>query len=344
MKEFKIKPFEAGQRLDRYLAKLLNQAPKSFIYKMLRKKNIVLNDKKASGQECLAGNDRVKLFLSDDTFEKFSSKPAKEIHSGKNVSPVKEAKYEKQAFVKSKKPPCRLIPQIVYEDNDILILNKPAGLLSQKAAPQDESANDFVLDYLLKSGQLSEEDLLTFRPSICNRLDRNTSGLLIAGKSIRGLQQMSKLLQDRTLKKYYLCIVKGKITEIRHLKGYLKKDTKSNKVEIHTKPFEGADFIETSYMPLKISEEATLLQVHLITGRSHQIRAHLASIGHPLLGDYKYGDRHLNQNLKNRTGISSQLLHAWKMIMPDGREWTAPPPQNFQKAFDALTDKRGSLL
>ena len=335
MKEFEIKPFEEGQRLE----KLLNQAPKSFIYKMLRKKNIVLNDKKATGQECLAGRDRIKLYLSDDTFDKFSLKPAKETASKKEVKPAEETGCKKRPPVK--KVPGRLIPQIVYEDHDILILNKPAGLLSQKAAPQDDSANDFVLDYLLESGQLTREDLLTFRPSICNRLDRNTSGLLTAGKSIRGLQQMAELLKDRTLKKYYLCIVKGKVTKNRHLKGYLKKDPGSNKVEIHTKPFEGADFIETSYIPLKTAEEATLLQVHLITGRSHQIRAHLASIGHPVLGDYKYGDRNVNQFLKSRTGISGQLLHAWKMIMPDGREWTAPPPENFRKAFDTMTDKRG---
>ena len=155
MQEIKITEQEAGQRFDKLLGKYLNKAPKSFLYKMLRKKNITLNGKKASGNEKLAKGDRVKLFLSDETIQKFS-----EAFSGyTNVS-----------------------LDILYEDEDIILINKPVGMLSQKAARSDESLVEHLISYLIQSHALTEEDLRTFRPSICNRLDRNTSGIVAAGK------------------------------------------------------------------------------------------------------------------------------------------------------------------
>lgn len=318
MKEFNIKTHEAGQKLDKYLAKVLSQAPKSFVYKMLRKKNIVLNDKKADGHEVLKESDSIKIYFSDETFEKFA-----------DPSFFRQAKppKPKKAVVEP-----ALVPEIVFEDAHVLILNKPAGLLSQKAVAEDYSANDFVLDYLLSSGQLSEADLCTFKPSICNRLDRNTSGLLIAGKTMAGLQSMGAALKDRDMAKYYLCLVKGVVKEKQHLKGYLSKDEKSNRVTVKAEAFEGADYIETSYEPLNVYGDSTLLLVHLITGRSHQIRAHLSSIGHPILGDYKYGDKGINDRLKKATGVKSQLLHAFRVIMPDGRIFEAPEPETFHRA------------
>lgn len=316
MKEFNIKNHEAGQKLDKYLSKILAQAPKSFLYKMLRKKNIVLNDKKADGHEVLKADDSVKIYFSDETFEKFAAPSFEE---------------KKSNTIKSKPT---LIPQIVYEDTDILIFNKPAGLLSQKAVPTDYSANDYLIDYLLSSHQLTTEDMRTFKPSICNRLDRNTSGLLIAGKTMYGLQTMASMLKERDMEKYYLCLVKGKISEKQHLKGFLLKDEKTNKVIVKKEPFEGADHIETSYEPLRYYGSATLLLVHLITGRSHQIRAHLASIGHSILGDYKYGNKGMNDRLKQATGISSQLLHAYRLVMPDGRKFEAEPPEAFLRAYE----------
>ena len=196
MQELHIGENDAGQRFDKYLKKLLAEAPGSFVYKMLRKKNITLNSKKADGTEKLSCGDEVKLFLSDETYEKFRAK-------SKTVMP--------EAFSGSEKTLRQL--KVLYEDADILIINKPSGMLSQKARPEDVSANEYILSYLLREGALTEEEMRTFRPSVCNRLDRNTSGLIVAGKSLAGLQQMGELFKKRTLKKYYLCIVKGRITE-----------------------------------------------------------------------------------------------------------------------------------
>lgn len=321
MKEFVIKNHEEGQKLDKYLSKVLSQAPKSFLYKMLRKKNIVLNDKKADGHEVLKASDSIKIYFSDETFEKFAD-PA--IVKGDTLSANNN---------RNQKISPKLLPTIVYEDQDIMIMNKPAGLLSQKAAANDYSANDFVLDYLLQTGQFTKEDFRTFKPSICNRLDRNTSGLLIAGKTMAGLQQMSASLKERDMAKYYLCLVSGKISEKQHLKGYLLKDEKSNRVTVRKEAFDGADYIETSYEPVKQYGSATLLLVHLITGRSHQIRAHLSSIGHPILGDYKYGNKGINDRLKKATGVDSQLLHAYRLVMPDGQRFEAAEPETFHKAY-----------
>lgn len=225
-------------------------------------------------------------------------------------------------------------PEIVYEDEDILILNKPVGILSQKAEKNDYSANEMVIDYLLESGQLTRAELRTFHPSICNRLDRNTSGLLIAGKTIRGLQEMAEALKSRSMQKYYRCLVAGQLTQDAHLKGYLAKNHQNNKVTVHKEAFADASYIETAYHPVKVYENMTLLEVHLITGRSHQIRAHLASIGHPILGDGKYGDKKINQTVKDSCRIRSQLLHAYRMEFPDGRIVTAPEPASFARVPD----------
>lgn len=337
MKEFVIKNHEAGQKLDKYVSKVLSQAPKSFVYKMLRKKNIVLNDKKADGHEVLKASDSIKIYFSDETFEKFADKAllnssAQHHKAASTNANTKQTKNNKIPAGNNKLNKS-LLPKILFEDEHILLLNKPAGLLSQKAKPDDYSANEFVIDYLLESGQLSKDDLHTFKPSICNRLDRNTSGILIAGKTMHGLQSMAALLKDRNMAKYYLCLVKGRVTEKQHLKGYLLKDEKSNKVTVKKETFEGADYIETIYEPVEHHGDTTLLLVHLITGRSHQIRAHLASIGHPILGDYKYGNKAVNDMLKQKTGISSQLLHAYRLIMPDGTKYEAPLPEAFKQAF-----------
>ena len=227
MKQFTISPNESGQRFDKYLKKLLSNASGSFVYKMLRKKNITLNDRKADGTEKLNAGDLVKLFLSDETFEKFSGKD--ETNSG----------YMKLKSIDSG----RL--QVVYEDDDVIIINKPSGMLSQKAVPEDISANEYILSYLIRKGALSEEQFKTFKPSICNRLDRNTSGLLIAGKTLKGLQTMAEALKKRTVQKYYRCIVKGELREKTHLKGYLSKDEQNNKVKVvsHIRPEEKADYL-----------------------------------------------------------------------------------------------------
>jgi 23S rRNA pseudouridine955/2504/2580 synthase len=193
MKQFYVQQNEAGQRLDKLLLKLLNKAPKSFIYKMLRKKNIVLNGKKADGSEKLVVQDEIKLFLSDETIEQFNE-------------PVDTTVVDHKLT-------------ILYEDRHILIINKPLGILSQKAVKEDVSIVEHIISYLLTSGQITREQLASFKPAVCNRLDRNTSGILIAGKSLLGLQEMARLLKDRGLDKYYLCIVKGKVEGKKRIEG-----------------------------------------------------------------------------------------------------------------------------
>lgn len=313
MQVVKITKNEAGQRLDKLLAKYLNLAGKSFIYKMLRKKNITLNGKKCDGSERLSEGDEVKLFLSDETVGKFSE--------------VKIQKVKKTRL------------DVVYEDNDIILINKPAGMLSQKAKDSDESLVEYLIDYLLDSGELTGEQMRQFRPSVCNRLDRNTSGIVIAGKSLPGLQIMSKAIKERTIGKYYLCIVKGKVDGTKEISGFLKKDEKTNQVLVLNREEKDALPIRTLYRPLLSDGTNTLLEVKLITGRSHQIRAHLASIGHPIAGDYKYGDPRFNTAVKEKYGVKSQMLHAWRLVMPTvleeplsslgGREFIAEPPAVF---------------
>lgn len=308
MKELIIKENEAGQRFDKYLAKVLKEAPKSFFYKMLRKKNITLNGKKATGNEKLLEGDTVKFFLSDETFEKFA---------GNTQVP--------RAY-------CRL--DVVYEDKDIIIINKPAGMLSQPADDGQPSLVEYVTGYLLKKGELTEEQLKTFRPSVCNRLDRNTSGLVCAGKSLAGLQFLSGIFHDRSLHKYYLCLAKGRLEKGEHIKGYLHKNQKTNKVTVSEKHFEDSLPIETGYRPLGSNGRVTLLEVELITGRTHQIRAHLGSIGHPLLGDAKYGDRDFNRAY-TKFGVRNQLLHAYKLEIPQtGQTFLAKVPQLFESILN----------
>lgn len=294
MKEFVIGTNEAGQRFDKYLFKVLNKAPSSFVYKMLRKKNITLNDKKADGKEKLVQKDIVKIYLSDDTFSKFSQNTAEKILLKKKVD-----------------------IDIIYEDNNILLINKPAGLLSQKADAKDDSVNDRCLQYLINTEEVTAKTIRTFKPSICNRLDRNTSGIIVAGKTLVGLQKMSEMFKNRTIDKYYLCIVKGKIAELTTIKGYLSKDERTNKVDISSvKKDESYSPIETQYSPIAANDRYTLLKVKLVTGKTHQIRAHLADTGHPLVGDEKYGDSSLNCYFKETYGLSHQLLHSYELIFP----------------------------
>ena len=294
MQELHVTANEAGQRLDKLLAKFLNQAPKSFLYKMMRKKNIVLNGKKCTGNEKLKQGDSIKLFFSDETIEKFSA--------GTYVIPKKEK--------------TNMLP-IIYEDEQVLLMNKPVGVLSQKAKNSDVSAVEILINYLIETNQLSKEQFRTFHPSICNRLDRNTSGILVAGKTLPALQEMNRFFKERTIAKYYRCLVKGRVIKNEdYIKGYLVKDQKTNKVSITKKKTEEGVPIETEYCVIQSNDEVSLLEVHLITGKTHQIRAHLASIGHPIIGDYKYGDKQINEMYRQEYGLKSQLLHAYRLEMP----------------------------
>ena len=314
MREIRIEKNESGQRLDKFLQKYLREASRSFIYKMLRKKNIKLNDKRAEGKEILAVGDIVSIYFSDETIAKFR---------GEQVS----IHYPRRKL------------DIIYEDAEVALIDKPAGMLTQKAKNDDATLVEYFLGYLQENGKWKQDG--TFTPGVCNRLDRNTSGLVIAGKSLPGLQKMSELLKKRAIDKYYTTIVEGVIQEPSVIQGYLSKDEKTNRVMIYNEPGPERAFIETGYEPLMNNGEYTLLQVKLITGKTHQIRSHLGSIGHPLMADVKYGGRRV-------AGESSFFLHAAKLCFPildkpfhglSGREIQAPLPTRFKNMKEQLFGK-----
>lgn len=199
MTELKISERDSGQRLNKFLMKYLNQAPSSFLYKMLRKKNIVLNGKRAKGDEILCTDDDIKLFLSDDTISKFRNCG----HGGSN-----------QTGRNADISPDTL--HVLYRDADIMAVHKPAGILSQKSKEDDYSVNECIIDYCRKYGVLDDRALETFTPSVCNRLDRNTSGIILAGISLSGSQNLAQILRDRLADKYYYTVVAGELRELLH--------------------------------------------------------------------------------------------------------------------------------
>lgn len=292
---------ENGQRLDRVLEKIFVNANTGFIFKMLRKKNITLNDKKADGKERLEKGASIKLWFSDESFEKLS---------GKKAGNIKDL-VEKP--IADKKSTETFKSYIVYEDENTVIINKPAGLLSQKSNENDISVNDLLLDYL----EFDSKALNTFKPSICNRLDRNTSGLLVCGKTLEGLRVNNELIKTKAVSKFYLAVVKGRVEKPGSINAWLYKDEKTNKVTVKDKSFEDAEFIQTEYEVLDYFKDVTLLLVKLITGKTHQIRAHLSSISHPIIGDYKYGEKSVNERFKREYGIKSQLLHSFRLVYPN---------------------------
>lgn len=373
MKEIIIDNRESGQRFDKYLKKYLSQAGSGFIYKMLRKKNITLNGRKASGNEILSEGDSVKMFFSDDTYEKFTAgapKREKEARIRKNDSAVngenaaennnKLSEQYGSAYKGDKrhnKNAHKILDnmeltigntngkkivicagyrvEILYEDDNVIFMNKPAGLLSQGDGKGGVSLVDILSSYLAhtdgRSGKPSG-----FRPGICNRLDRNTSGVVAAGKTVRGLQELSEAIRTKTVHKIYACVVEGRVDTGKRLKGYLTKDSVKNTVSLSDVKTEGAAYVETIYRPVKTNGLVTLLEVELVTGKSHQIRAHMANEGHPVVGDVKYGSK-----MKQPGG--HQLLHAHRMVfdnmgrLPDsiaGLDIEAGIPAHYNKFFD----------
>ncbi len=316
MKIITVAENEAGQRLDKFLGKYLNLAGKGFLYRMLRKKNITLNGRKCGGSEKVAAGDQIRLFLSEETIEKFSQVKLQ------RVKPVHL--------------------DIIYEDEHILLINKPAGMLSQKAKDTDESLVEYLTSYLLNTGALTAEALRTFRPSVCSRLDRNTSGLVAAGKSLPGLQAMAQAFRERLVHKYYYCVTKGQMEGKQTIHGFLRKEEQTNRVQVSQTELPGSSAIATEYEPVSSAGGYTLLRVALLTGRTHQIRAHLASAGHPLVGDKKYGDKAVNEEAGRLYGIQRQMLHSYELKFPEaslpdplgylaGRSFQVPLPEEFAR-------------
>lgn len=334
MRRITIGPNEAGQRLDKFLHKYMKEAPTSFFYKMMRKKNITLNGAKCEGNEKLKAGDEVKFFLAEETLEKFGA-------SAGQSEDVQEYTRAWKAFGPL---------QIVYEDAHILAVNKPAGVLSQKSKPQDLSLNEWLIGYLLHKGDMSANELATFRPSVCNRLDRNTSGLVLCGKSLEGAQFLTEQIRSRSVRKFYRLMVKGDLKTKGDLEAWLLKDERTNQVRILDRPADGAEAIKTGIHPIRYGAlpggiPFTYAEVELFTGKTHQIRAHLSAIGHPLLGDYKYGEPQVNEACK-KLGVKSQLLHAYRVEFPDslpgrfralaGMTLCAPLPSVFESLATTL--------
>lgn len=323
MREITIRKQNAEQRLDKFLRRYLPEAENGFLYKMLRKKNIKLNGQKASGRELLREGDVIQLFFAEETLKKFMG--------------------EKEDALQAKPLPEKWI---LYQDSRMLAVNKPAGLLSQPSASGEDSLVEELRAYLLTDGGMTQEDFRNYRPGVVNRLDRNTSGLVLAAKTLDAAQALSRLIRERNVEKYYLAAVCGSMREERTVRAWLKKDEASNQVEVSGRDFPGAAEIVTGYEPLEHyrfrGQDYTLLKVRLVTGKTHQIRAHLAYIGHPVVGDVKYGRYSVNAELKKQTGFRRQALHAWKIVFPElpelpalsgisGRTLTAGLPDDFQR-------------
>lgn len=328
MVEINIKNVDSGQRLNKFLLKYLNQAPSSFVYKMLRKKNIVLNDKKAKGDEILMAGDSVKLYLSDDTINNFRNSAS----SSSNGSSSGSVKWVTDLSRKLK---------ILYEDQDIMAVHKDTGILSQKANKDDYSINEAIVDYISNHEGYAHSD--TFKPSVCNRLDKNTSGIILAGITLKGSQHLSSVLKDRSLNKYYFTIVKGQFKNRTICKAYINKDNDKNLSKVISK--EEYDLLSsqddlnlkkyyeimTEFIPISTNGNSTLLKIKLITGKSHQIRAHLKYLGYPMAGDIKYGDKSYNSYMREKYKLSNHLLHAGIVQLDKNIIITDPLPDIFVK-------------
>ena len=319
MKEIRITRQEENQRLDKFLLKYMNQASKGFIYKMLRKKRIKLNGGRAEGGEQLRDGDVLQLYLSEETLASFMQE--------KTITAAK------RQF------------DVIYEDADILVVSKPAGLLTHPEKSGDrDTLIDQILFYLCEKGDYQPQAESSFTPALCNRLDRNTSGLVIAGKTLRGVQAVNEAIRDRRLEKYYLALVAGEIRQAGEITAYLTKDAAKNQVRISQRE-DGGSRTQTKYRPLACAKGCTLLQVQLITGKTHQIRAHMQSIGHPLIGDRKYGRAALNEAFRREYGLSDQFLHAYRIRWREvegalsylaGKEMTAPLPKALRQICTGL--------
>lgn len=284
MREIRINKNDAGQRLDKYLSKRFKTMPKSLMYKYLRTKYIKLNGKKVQPDVFLNEGDVLTLYIRDEFFD--IKKDYDFLKSGKELS-------------------------IVYEDENIILIDKKVGVICHQDNRYDADAlNLRVLRYLYEKHEYDPEADKSFTPALCNRIDRNTGGIVIAAKNAEALRVMNQKIRDNELQKYYMCIVKG-CPKPNHavLTAYHFKDESTNTVTISDKPQEGYKKIITEYTVIKPSSALSVCEVLLHTGRTHQIRAHMAYIGHPLLGDEKYGDKKLN--VKHH--MKRQALYSYKL-------------------------------
>lgn len=287
LKEIIIGKNEKEQRLDRFVFKYLDLAPRSFVFRMIRKKNITVNDKRAKAEDLVFEGDRVKFYLADATIDKFQS-----------------AREEVKSKIKL---------DIVYEDDHIILLNKEAGLLCHGDGSSADNLLDGMISYLISSSAYDPNLEKTFRPALANRLDRNTSGLVIGAKSYDALKEINEALRGSKIKRYYKAIVKGQLREEGQVQSYLLKDGGKNKVSLSQEEQPGARKIVTGLKRLASQGDYSLLQLELITGRSHQLRAQLQALDLPIIGDPKYGDRQLNRKFARDYKLQGQWLYSYKV-------------------------------
>lgn len=285
MRKIIINKNDEGRRLDRFLKIYFEKAPLSFIYKNLRKKNIKVNGMKAKPEDILSDGDEIKLFLAEETIEKFK----KDIRKSKNSK----------------------LPDILYEDDDIILVKKPINMLTHNDSKgYQDNALDRMVDYLIAKGDYNPRLEKSFRPAFVNRLDRNTSGILIGAKNLKSLQDLNKAIKNREIKKLYVTLVAGEVKKDFDVDINLKKT--GNNVMKKTSRDEGKRAL-TKFRVLKSNKDYSLLSVNLITGRTHQIRASLKEDGLAIVGDRKYGDPRTNKAFRER-GLDSQFLHNYAIV------------------------------
>ena len=321
MKEIYVLKKDEGQRIDKFLLKYYPLLGKNLLYKALRKKDVKLNRKRAQGSDIIREGDKLSLFISDE----------------------KLFRNELESPKKSDEKPLKLseLCSIVYEDENIILADKRKAVLSQSDSRGGKSLNEALLSYC--GGQ----DREGFSPSICNRIDRNTTGLVSFAKNYASARELFKIFNERSGEKYYLAAVLGEVRGSHRERAFLMKDKKRNLALISLKEKEGYAPIETGFETIAHGElmgrKLSLLRVELITGRPHQIRAHLSYLGYPVLGDEKYGDHSFNRELKGAFGIGSQMLHAYEFIFPreglsylsylSGRSFKTEVPKEFKQLF-----------
>ena len=285
MKKVVINKNDAGQRLDKFLFKFFDSIPASMVYKGIRKKRIKVNGKKSEISYMLHEGDVLELYINDEFLE--SKKDDGDFRT--------------------------LVPKlkVVYEDANILLADKAVGIsVHDDETETKNTLINHIKAYLYQKGEYNPDTENSFAPALCNRIDRNTAGIVIAAKTAAALRIMNQKIKNREIEKYYLCLVQGHMKEKeKTLKSYMVKNESQNRVYVHDKPIEGGKTAITKYRVLAEGELTSLLEVELLTGRTHQIRAHMASVGHPLAGDGKYGTNEFNK----KVGMKHQALYSYKL-------------------------------